>query len=147
MELLAAVDHDIDYLPGTRRAGHARIGLVHANGEREDVDLEPLICFRMKGIGYMHPEWGHGMWKGELAIGGDSWKVDELDPMAFENQHLQQVVRATHGDAHRHRSARADLLRPARPLRVHRDARPRLSAEPESHREPASARVVWQPSC
>ena len=22
----------------------------------------------MKGIGYMHPEWGHGMWKGELAF-------------------------------------------------------------------------------
>ena len=65
------------------------------DGTREDVDLEPLICFRMKGIGYMHPEWGHGMWKGELAIGGESWKVDDLDPMAFENQHLQQVVRAT----------------------------------------------------
>ncbi len=97
-ELLAGVDHEIDYIPGTRRAGHARIGLVHADGTREDVDLEPLICFRMKGIGYMHPEWGHGMWKGELAVGGESWKVADLDPMAFENQHLQQVVRATCGD-------------------------------------------------
>jgi hypothetical protein len=98
VELLADVTHDLDYIPGTRRAGHARIGLVHADGEREDIALEPLACFRMKGIGYMHPEWGHGMWKGELAIGGESWKVDDLDPMAFENQHLQQVVRATKGD-------------------------------------------------
>jgi hypothetical protein len=98
IELLAAVDHDIDYLPGTRRAGHASIGLVHADGRLEDIDLDPLICFRMKGIGYMHPEWGHGLWKGELAVGGESWKVDELDPIAFENQHLQQVVRATQGD-------------------------------------------------
>jgi hypothetical protein len=98
-ELLANVDHDLDYLPGTRRAGHATIGLVHADGVREEIELEPLICFRMKGIGYMHPEWGHGLWKGELAVGGESWKVDELDPMAFENQHLQQVVRATSGDA------------------------------------------------
>jgi hypothetical protein len=64
-----------------------------------EIELEPLICFRMKGIGYMHPEWGHGLWKGELAVGGESWKVDELDPMAFENQHLQQVVRATSGGA------------------------------------------------
>ncbi len=96
--VLADVEHAIDYLPGTRRAGHATITLVHANGEREDVDLEPLICFRMKGIGYMHPEWGHGRWHGELAIGGESWKVDELDPMAFDNQHIQQVVRATSGD-------------------------------------------------
>jgi hypothetical protein len=38
------------------------------------------------------------MWKGELAVGGESWKVDDLDPMAFENQHIQQVVRATSGD-------------------------------------------------
>jgi len=98
IELLAGVDHAIDYIPGTRRAGHAEIGLVHADGTREAVDLEPLICFRMKGIGYMHPEWGHGMWKGELAYAGESWKVDDLDPMAFENQHLQQVVRATTGD-------------------------------------------------
>ncbi len=95
IELLAAVEHDIAYLPGTRRAGRATIALVRANGEREEIDLEPLICFRMKGIGYGHPEWGHGLWKGELAIGGDWWKVDELDPLARENQHLQQVVRAT----------------------------------------------------
>ena len=98
IELLAGVEHEIDYLPGTRRAGHARIALLHADGRREDIDLEPLICFRMKGIGYMHPEWGHGMWKGELAYAGESWKVADLDPMAFENQHLQQVVRATCGD-------------------------------------------------
>ena len=98
LELLAGCEHELDYLPGTRRAGHARIALVHADGRREDIDLEPLICFRMKGIGYMHPEWGHGMWKGELAYAGESWKVADLDPMAYENQHLQQVVRATCGD-------------------------------------------------
>ncbi len=97
-EILAAVEHHIDYLPGTRRAGHARIELVHDGGEVEDIDLEPLLCFRMKGIGYMHPTWGHGMWKGELAIGGESWKTDEVDAMAFDNQHIQQVVRARKGD-------------------------------------------------
>jgi hypothetical protein len=48
----------------------------------------------MKGIGYTHPEWGHGMWKGELAIAGESWKVDEMDEMGFENQHIQQVMKA-----------------------------------------------------
>jgi hypothetical protein len=48
----------------------------------------------MKGIGYAHPTWGHGHWKGELAIGGESWKLSELEEMAVENQHIQQVVRA-----------------------------------------------------
>ena len=51
----------------------------------------------MKGIGYTHPEWGHGRWKGELAIGGESFRCDEIDPMAFDNQHIQQVVRARCG--------------------------------------------------
>ena len=97
-ERLAAVEHDLDYIPGTRRAGHARIALIHADSAREDIDLEPLLCYRMKGIGYMHPEWGHGMWKGELALGGESWKVDDVEPMAVENQHIQQVVRARCGD-------------------------------------------------
>ncbi len=36
--------------------------------------------------------------KGELAIGGESWKCDEVDEMAFDNQHIQQVVRARCGD-------------------------------------------------
>ena len=65
---------------------------------RHDIRLEPLICFRMKGIGYTHPVWGHGFWKGELAIGGESWKCADLDEMAVDNQHVQQVVRARMGD-------------------------------------------------
>ena len=97
-EMLAGVEHHLSYLPGTRRASAATIELVREGGEVEAVDLEPLLCFRMKGIGYLHPEWGHGMWKGELAIGGEMWKVADLDPMAIENQHIQQVVRATSGD-------------------------------------------------
>jgi hypothetical protein len=52
----------------------------------------------MKGIGYTHPEWGHGKWKGELAIGGESWKVEDADNLDLPNQHIQQVVRARIGD-------------------------------------------------
>lgn len=95
---IAACEHKLDYVKGTRRAGHAVIALVEKTGRRHEIDLEPLICFRMKGIGYMHPEWGHGMWKGELAIGGESWKEKDLDPLAPHNQHIQQVVRARMGD-------------------------------------------------
>ena len=62
------------------------------------VDLEPLLVFRMKGIGYTHPEWGHGQWKGELAIGGESWKIEDADNLDLPNQHIQQIVRARIGD-------------------------------------------------
>ena len=87
-------EHIISYEPGTRRARSAEISLISKTGERLDIELEPLICFRMKGIGYTHPEWGHGRWKGELAIEAESWKCDLLDPLALENLHIQQVMRA-----------------------------------------------------
>ena len=95
IEPLGAVDHEVRYLSGTRRAAGASIGLTRMDGEREEITLEPLLCFQMKGIGYMHPEWGHGHWKGELAVGSESWKCDSIDPNALENQHIQQVMRAT----------------------------------------------------
>jgi hypothetical protein len=95
---MAAVEHRLGYVPGTRRAGRAEIALIEGSGARHDIQLEPLICFRMKGIGYTHPTWGHGFWKGDLAVGGESWKCADLDEMALDNQHVQQVVRARMGD-------------------------------------------------
>jgi hypothetical protein len=84
----------VTYVPGSRRAASADIALISSSGERRDIELEALLCFRMRGIGYMHPEWGHGLWKGDLAIGGESWRCDDVDPLAMENLHIQQVVRA-----------------------------------------------------
>jgi hypothetical protein len=122
---LPAVEHELVYEPGTRRMREGRISLIEADGARLEIDLEPLICFRMKGIGYTHPVWGHGMWKGELAMAGESWRTDELDEMAPDNQHIQQVVRARAGDEEgvgvleqlafgpHHRYGFTDLLDPA----------------------------------
>ena len=98
VQVLAGATHQLVYESGTRRMEEGRIALVDHDGSLLEIDLEPLICFRMKGIGYTHPFWGHGMWKGELAIAGESWREEDLDPMAYENQHIQQVVRARHGD-------------------------------------------------
>ena len=98
VRILPAVTHELDYEPGTRRARGAKLALVDHDGSTIDIELEPLICFRMKGIGYTHATWGHGMWKGELAIEGESWREEDLDPMAPDNQHIQQVVRARSGD-------------------------------------------------
>ncbi len=92
---IVRVEHQLRYRAGTRRAAGATIALIERGGERREIQLEPLICFQMKGIGYTHPTWGHGHWKGDLAIGGESWRCDDLDPMAIENQHVQQVMRAT----------------------------------------------------
>jgi hypothetical protein len=91
---LAGVAHDIEYIPGTRRARRATITKTELDGKVNEIDLEAVLCFRMKGIGYSHPTWGHGLWKGELATCGEKWKIDDVDPMALENQHIQQVVMA-----------------------------------------------------
>lgn len=93
-ELLASCEHRIEFVPGTRRAGKAEFTLVSRDGKREEISLQPLLCHRMKGLGYQHPEWGHGRWKGELSVAGECWKSDALDELAFENLHVQQVVRA-----------------------------------------------------
>ena len=96
---LAGVEHEIlEFFPGTRRARRARVSLLDLEGGRSDIDLEALLVFRMKGIGYSHPEWGHGKWKGELAMAGESWKIGDCDDMALPNQHIQQVVRARLGE-------------------------------------------------
>ena len=96
---MASGEHRIVYVPGTRRARSCVISMSAADGEHLEITLEPLLCFQMKGIGYSHPQWGHGFWKGELAIGGESWRSADLDPLAFDNLHIQQLMRARMGEA------------------------------------------------
>ncbi len=94
LAVVPGLERHIEYYPGTRRMCRAEITLTERSGKVREIELEPILCFRMKGIGYTHLEWGHGRWKGELAIGGESWAADELDEMAIDNIHVQQVVRA-----------------------------------------------------
>ncbi len=96
-QVLPTLEHNITYEPGTRRAEAATIALISSSGDRHDIALEPLLTFRMKGIGYTHPEWGHGRWKGDLAVGHDSWRTSDINPITLDNQHIQQLVRATMG--------------------------------------------------
>ena len=68
------------------------------SGESLTIHIKPVLVHRMKGLGYQHPEWGHGRWQGELKIEGESWMESELDPLALENLHVQQIIVATCGD-------------------------------------------------
>ncbi|MCL2732861.1 MAG: hypothetical protein FWE15_22915, partial [Actinomycetia bacterium] len=87
-------DFTIDWAPGTRRARAAELTTAGWDGGRSRVALTPLLTFQMRGLGYFHPEWSHGVWKGENAVGGECWKLGELDPAAPENTHVQLLVRA-----------------------------------------------------
>ena len=95
---MATAAHRIKYHPGTRLAQSAELDLIARDGTRETITMEPILRFHMKGLGYFHPTWGQGMWKGELAVGGESFDPRQLDLLSPENIHVQQVVRVTSGD-------------------------------------------------
>lgn len=92
------VAHRIVWERGTRRAVRAEIDLLEHTGALHTIALEPLLGFQMCGIGYLHPEWGHGMWKGPEAVGGESWSLADVNPLDPRFLHVQQLVRARWGD-------------------------------------------------
>lgn len=95
---LLGVRHEIDWQPGTRWARRAQLTLLSPDGRDAEIELSPLLRFQMHGLGYVHPEWGHGVWKGDLVVAGERWKTDEVDPLDMRFRHVQQVVRARFGD-------------------------------------------------
>jgi len=97
VESMRAVEHHIEWQSGTRRAARARIALVGHDGTRHEIKLEPLTTFQMCGIGYLHPEWGHAVWKGPEAVGFESWKLADCNPLDPRFIHVQQLVRARWG--------------------------------------------------
>jgi hypothetical protein len=98
IEHLAGTVAEVRWARGLRRSEGATLRMLRHDGREERIDLEPLLTFRMRGIGYTHPEWGHGHWHGEEAVGSEEHKVEELDNVEPWNIHVQQVMRARWGD-------------------------------------------------
>lgn len=90
---MATARHRVNYHPGTRLAQSAELDLMDHDGGTRTISMDPILKFQMKGLGYSHPVWGQGMWKGELAMGHEHFDPRQLDPLAPENIHVQQVVR------------------------------------------------------
>ncbi len=49
-------------------------------GEEIVLELEPGVKADMRALGYMNPEWGHGVWHGELELGREDWNFDDVSP-------------------------------------------------------------------
>jgi hypothetical protein len=96
-EHLAGGEHHVNWAPGLRRSRGAELTLRRSNGAAENILLEPLLTFRMRGIGYMHPTHGHGHWQGETNVHGEDLSTDELDTVEPWSIHVQQVMRASWG--------------------------------------------------
>jgi hypothetical protein len=94
---MESVSHRIRWRAGTRRAESAEIVLVPFRGDEQVIALEPMLTFQMLGLGYLHPEWGHGLWKGEEVVGGEQWKLADLGPLDPRHIHVQELCRARMG--------------------------------------------------
>lgn len=91
---MASCRSEIAYKSGTRHAKSAVIEIADAQGRTWRAELSPRFNFYMSGIGYMHPEWGHGRYRGENVLGYDTYHLaaaDENNPLF---QHVQAFVTA-----------------------------------------------------
>lgn len=86
---MASCHSRVEYKSGTRHAKACVIETVDPKGGVWRAELTPRFNFYMSGIGYTHPEWGHGHYKGENALGYDTYdlaKIDETVPLYWHVQ-------------------------------------------------------------
>jgi hypothetical protein len=88
----------LEFRSGTRHAKRAEVLLRPEQGPEQRLELEPLWNFYMMGIGYTHPEWGHGRFRGELVTGGERIEIASVDEQRLEFQHVQAFCRARLGN-------------------------------------------------
>jgi hypothetical protein len=90
-EVMKKVDSKVEFKSGTRHAKSVKIIFLTPKDKELVLTVEPLFNFYMSGIGYGHPEWGHGMNKGELAVACDTLDlaaVDDANPLFL---HIQAI--------------------------------------------------------
>ncbi len=91
---MASCTSKLDFKSGTRHAEAATIRTVDPDGGEWEVTLTPKWNFYMSGIGYMHPEWGHGRYVGESALGYDAYDLATLNENELRFLHVQAFVEA-----------------------------------------------------
>ncbi len=91
---MASCRSRVVYKPGTRHAKSCVIETVDPNGGEWRAELSPLFNFYMSGIGYGHPEWGHGQYKGESALGYDTIETAKADENIPLHWHIQAISTA-----------------------------------------------------
>ena len=75
--LLENLKKNVHYVSNTRRVSKAEFFSDTSEGKEIKISIEPKYNVFMCGLGYMHPEWGHGHFKGEEASSYDTYKLEE----------------------------------------------------------------------
>ncbi len=95
-ETMRSVDYRIRWRPGTRWAQQFEYDLIDWNDRVHTVTLLPRYEFQMRGLGYGHPEFGHGMWKGESVVAGERIQLPVATPCTRQHIHVQAICDATY---------------------------------------------------
>jgi hypothetical protein len=85
---------EIEWVSGTRNARSGLLRLWDDSGETQ-VSFTPLYNFRMLGLGYGHPKWGHGVAHGELAVEREDIVLADVDPKLPQHLHVQALSEVT----------------------------------------------------
>ncbi len=98
----AAIQHgthtyDIGWRPNTRHADSFNMQLL-LRVRTINIELEAQTTFYMQGIGYTHPTWGHGYFKGPNEQTHDSLVLAEVDETDPTFQHVQILCNARRDD-------------------------------------------------
>ncbi len=89
-----AVMEDVALIAGTRHARGGTLNVPLAQGSAS-IKFQPFLTFLMRGIGYGHPAWRHGGYKGELAVEREDIDLATVNMAAPENIHIQALSRVT----------------------------------------------------
>lgn len=93
-ETEAAKMEDVELIAGTRHARTGTLNIPLKQGQAS-VTFEPFMTFFMRGIGYGHPNWRHGGWKGELVVEREDIELASVNAASPENWHIQALSRVT----------------------------------------------------
>ncbi|MCK9923125.1 hypothetical protein MXD61_14805 [Frankia sp. AgPm24] len=92
------IRHQLEFEPGRREIRRADLWFDDPAEGEVHIELEKVLTFRMRGLGYWHPYWTHGANHGELEVGRESIALADFDPVARTSLHLQNLVIAKMGD-------------------------------------------------
>ena len=90
VDVLSDLSKEIIYKKGTRRIIEAKFSAKKNDGSKVSWTLQPKYHIYMCGLGYMHPDWGHGHYKGENQSTYDSYDLNE-DPHDPPFLHIQAI--------------------------------------------------------
>jgi hypothetical protein len=88
-ESMRTASSNIKFISGTRHAKSAQITLQRFSGGVAEITMRPRFHWYMKGVGYGHPEFGHGHYHGGSAELFEAYALNDVDDAM--NLHIQAI--------------------------------------------------------